>query len=227
MAAVLGTVAGTATGYALQAGRPPTPLPPLAQPGLAYPAKSLPEGEEAEPLSAEEDSQVRTDGDLRKLLIGRPAGGRELAVPWLDGKGWVPISSYAYYHSDDYSSFSSALEKDIRRVAGMAWEEGGDRQGNIVLVQYRPSVNAQGPAEMAVLPGHMRDRAGNSGHPVAGTAEGRSYVFESTAEAGRLPFRAYATAYRGDVLIKVNLFDSEPISEKDIRTLIERQLERL
>ncbi|MFE2944052.1 hypothetical protein ACFXKG_34170 [Streptomyces sp. NPDC059255] len=226
MAAVLGIVGGTATGYAIQADRPPTPLPPLAQQGLGYPAKPLPAGEEAEPLTAEEDHQVRTDGDLRELLIGGPAGAREIAAPWLDN-GWVPLRAYAHYFDGGGYSFSSMLENGTRRIAGRAWEESGGRQGNLVLVQYRPSINAQGPADLDMLPLGMITRSGNAGDPVKGTAKGRYYVYDAGSAVDRPRFRAYAAAHRGDVLIKINLFDSEPISKKDIRTLIERQLERL
>ncbi|MFD5751025.1 hypothetical protein [Streptomyces sp. NPDC127033] len=226
VAAVLGIVGGTTTGYAIQADRPPTPLPPLAQQGLGYPAKPLPAGEEAEPLSAEEDRQVRTDGDLRKLLIGRPAGAREIAPDWLDN-GWVPLRSYAHYFDDGAYAYSSALGAEMRRVAGTAWQD-GESQGSVILVQYHPSINAQGPAELATLPAVMLARTGDPGEPVKGTAKARSWVWEEAGGAdGAPPFRAYASAYRGDVLIKINLWDTAPIAKKDIRTLIERQLERL
>ncbi|MFJ2213244.1 hypothetical protein ACIQVO_26060 [Streptomyces sp. NPDC101062] len=224
VAAVLGIVGGTATGYAIQADRPPTPLPTLAQAGLAYPSKALPEGEKAEPLSAEEDNQVRTEGDLRELLIDRPAGGREAAVPWLED-GWVSVRAYAHYFGGGGYAFSSALDNGLRRVAGTAWTESGDRQGTVVLAQYRPSVDTHATTALEVLPWGMIARSG-SGNPVEGTAKGRYYVYD--AGAGEpLRFRAYAAAHRGDVLVKVQLVDSRPIGEKDIRTLIEDQVERL
>ncbi|MFJ7998691.1 hypothetical protein ACIQ7D_16325 [Streptomyces sp. NPDC096310] len=224
MAAVLGLVGGTATGYAIQADRPPTPLPTLAQPGLAYPARPLPAGEAAKPLSAEEDNQVRTDGDLRELLIDRPAGAREIAPEWLDD-GWVPIRSYAQYFEGGGYAFSSALDNGLRRVAGTAWTGSGDRQGNVVLAQYRPSVDTHATAALEVLPWGMIARSG-SGNPVEGTAKGRYYVYDA-GDRTPLRYRAYAAAHRGDVLVKIQLVDSRPIGEKDIRTLIEDQVERL
>ncbi|MFF1500664.1 hypothetical protein ACFVZR_12440 [Streptomyces sp. NPDC058316] len=94
-AAVLGIAGGTAVGYDVQAGRAPTPLPALAQPDLAYPAKALPADKAPDPLPASQDRQVRTDGDLRKLLADRPAGWSEdKAVPGLRD-GWLGVDEYA------------------------------------------------------------------------------------------------------------------------------------
>ncbi|MDQ0934344.1 hypothetical protein [Streptomyces turgidiscabies] len=77
-AAVLGLVAGTCVGYLVQADREPTPLPSLSQATVAQA-----EGEGPEPLSAAQDRKVRTDGDLRKLLLRKPTGARPVA--WLEG----------------------------------------------------------------------------------------------------------------------------------------------
>ncbi|HET6352843.1 hypothetical protein [Streptomyces sp.] len=90
VAAVIGISAGTAVGYKVLADRPATPLSALNQPGLAYRAEPLPEEEVPEPLSAAEDRRVKSDGDLRKLLLAKPQGARTFA-PW--GRwaaGWTP-----------------------------------------------------------------------------------------------------------------------------------------
>src|SRR5262245_49039165 len=62
-AALLGVVAGTCAGYLVQAGREPAKLPSLSQPVIKQ-AKG-----DVEPLSAAQDRRLRTDGDLRKLLL--------------------------------------------------------------------------------------------------------------------------------------------------------------
>ncbi|WP_442738151.1 hypothetical protein ACQUSN_12805 [Streptomyces pseudogriseolus] len=72
-ALVLGLVAGTCTGYLVQAGRAPTPLPPLSQPVLAQAR-----GEGPAPLPAAQDRRVRTDGDLRELLLKKPRAAKHL-----------------------------------------------------------------------------------------------------------------------------------------------------
>src|SRR5262245_24774374 len=62
-AAVLGVVAGTVTGYAVQSDRPPTPLRPLAQPLAAAPVAAA---GPARPNGRGVDVHRwhRTDGDL-------------------------------------------------------------------------------------------------------------------------------------------------------------------
>ncbi|MFD8967536.1 hypothetical protein ACFV0C_21510 [Streptomyces sp. NPDC059568] len=229
-AAVLGIVAGTATGYAVQADRAPTPLPMLAQPGLAYPAKSLPKGKEPEPLSAEEDSQVRTDGDLRKLLLKRPAGARESTEAGA-ADGWLSLDEYARDFEEPGFMFEDLAGAGFRRAAGASWEQGEYRETEIVLVQFRPSMSLGAGSHALMQQGYMHASwrgAGNTGDPIKGSSNGRYYVYDVKREAGYLPqYRARAIAQRGDVMFDIHIYDTEPISKKDIRTLAERQLERL
>ncbi|MFF2526636.1 hypothetical protein [Streptomyces liangshanensis] len=240
VAALLGAVAGTATGYTIQADRPPTALPPLSQPGLAYPAKALPAGTKVKALSAEEDSQVRRDGDLRELLISKPAGSREGGQSLIED-GWIPLSAYAlHYESEDYM-FEHLLREGFRRVAAVSWEEGQDRQGEVNLVQFhagadegvlhlraRSDGGVSGIARGQLLDTASKRGAGNPGDPIKGSGNGRYFLFKAQHKPGYLPlYRARAVAYRGDIMMDINLFDSKPIGEKDIRTLAERQLERL
>lgn len=228
-AAVLGVVAGTATGYGIQADRDPTPLPPLSQRDLAHPAP-LPKGKAPEPLSAKEDRRVRTDGDLRKLLIGKPTGAREASAPWLKD-GWLRLNSYALnYESEDYM-FEELLDDDFRRAVSVTWEQGEHRETGINLVQFR-SGSSMGAAEHAkgqlAYMSESEDGAGNRGNPVKGSGSGRYYLYDAEEEPGYLPiYRARAIAHRGDIVLDINIFDTKPISKKDIRTLAERQLERL
>ncbi|WP_254407227.1 hypothetical protein [Streptomyces sp. GMY02] len=229
-AAVLGVVAGTATGYAVQAERPPTPLPMLAQPGLAYPAKPLAPGKEPEPLSAKEDSRVKTDGDLRKLLLSRPAGARENLAPWADN-GWLSVDEYAREFEFPDSMFEDLVSGDFRRAAAVSWMEGEYRETDIALVQFRagPELGAveHGDGQLSYMSGDEIG-AGNDGDAIKGSTNGRYYLYKVDRKAGYLPqYRARAIAYRGDVVLDINIFDTEPISKKTIRTLAERQLERL
>ncbi|GAA2427834.1 hypothetical protein [Streptomyces macrosporus] len=85
----------------MQADRAPTPLPPLSRAEPSYPKKPLPKDREPEPLTAEEDRRVRTDGDLRDLLLPAPEGAREdEGLPALDG-GWVPVDDYTGLYEED------------------------------------------------------------------------------------------------------------------------------
>ncbi|GGX32913.1 hypothetical protein GCM10010353_54940 [Streptomyces chryseus] len=229
-AAALGIVGGLAAGYTVQADRPPTPLPALAQENLAYPAKSLPGGKEPEPLSAKDDHRVRTDGDLRKLLVPKPAGAPDADASGLKD-GWKDIASYALeFESPDYM-FGDLADADFRRMAAVAWEPSAHREVYVRLVQYHPGP-VHGAAEHAEgQQGYMdgsEDGAGNAGDALKGSGNGRYWLYPVKNTAGYLPqYRARALFHRGDVMVDIDIFDTKRISERDIRVLAERQLERM
>lgn len=227
---MLGIVGGTAVGYTVQAERPPTPLPALAQDGLAYPAKPLPEGEEPEPLPAEDDRRVRTDGDLRKLLVPKPAGARDGEMSGLED-GWKEIGPYALeFDSPDYM-FGELVDADFRRMAAAAWEPSAHREVYVRLVQYHPGPVHGAAGHAAGQQGYMdenEDGAGNAGDALKGSGNGRYWLYPAKNRAGYLPqYRARALFHRGDVMVDINIFDAKRISERDIRVLAERQMERL
>ncbi|MFI8522232.1 hypothetical protein ACIGEZ_31105 [Streptomyces sp. NPDC085481] len=229
VAAVLGIVGGTAVGYGVQAEREPTPLPALNQPGLAYPAKPLPKGQEPTPLSVAADRGLKTDGDLRKLLLPKPAGART-AERW-QGDGWVDVADYLDGYVDEKWMFESTNELGIRRTAATSWDSGQSRTVKIELVQFR-SGDQLGAAEHAegqrdYMP-DAKEGAGNEGDLLKGTAEGRYYLYPVERKAGYLDFyAARAVFHRGDVMVDIHIFDSKKISKSDIRALAEKQLERL
>ncbi|TRV77327.1 hypothetical protein FKN01_16445 [Streptomyces sp. 130] len=228
-AAVLGVAGGIATGYGIQADRAPTPLAALSQPDLAYPAKALPAGQEPDPLPASQDRQVRTEGDLRKLIMPRPKGWQEdKGLTALTQDGWMGVENYAMNFENEEYMYGDLLDQGLRRVAGASWKKGEYRAADVYLVQFNSGAAAAALAEdqRSYMP--QKRAAGNGGTPIKGSAEGRYYVFPAEREAGYLPFyQARAIFSRGDVMVDIHIFDSAPISEKDIRTLAERQLERL
>ncbi|MGW9303559.1 hypothetical protein ACWHA3_22425 [Streptomyces cyaneofuscatus] len=230
-AALLGISGGTAVGYGIQAERPPTPLRALAQPGLGYPAKALPADKAPAPLPASEDRQVRTDGDLRKLLVERPEGAKASPDHPRKGGEWQPLSDYSREFRNERSMFLFLAENDVRRIAVTAWTQGQQRQSDVTLVQFRANTR-MGAADhfdgqLSYMP-EAEGGAGNSGDPIAGTGRGRYFLYAVQRDPGYLPFhRARALAVRGDIMIDINITDAKPISKKDIRVLAERQLERL
>ncbi|MFE5089955.1 hypothetical protein ACFRCI_06055 [Streptomyces sp. NPDC056638] len=231
-AAVLGIAGGTAVGYDVQAGRAPTPLPALSQPDLAYPAKALPAGKVPDPLPASQDRRVRTDGDLRKLLADRPAGWSDddRSVPGF-GDGWLGVDIYARSYKEEGPMYEYFLEYDIRRIAGATWKRGQYRTAETYLVQFGSGTvqGAQDFAEgqLSYMSG-TEIGAGNDGDAIKGSGNGRYYLYEVDRKPGYLPsYHARATVYRGDIAADIHIYDTVPISKKDIRTLAERQLERL
>ncbi|MFH8474534.1 hypothetical protein [Streptomyces sp. NPDC018000] len=230
VAAVLGIAGGTVVGYDVQAGRAPTPLPALSQPDLAYPAKALPAGKIPDPLPASQDRRVRTDGDLRKLLADRPAGWSDEPALGLSD-GWLAVDEYARTFNEAGPMHEYFLEIGIRRIAGAAWKRGQNRTAETYLVQFGPGT-VQGAqdfaeAQRSYMPG-TEIGAGNDGDPLKGSGNGRYYIYEVERKPGYLPsYQARATVYRGDIMADIYIYDTVPISKKDIRTLAERQLERL
>ncbi|MFJ8693896.1 hypothetical protein [Streptomyces roseolilacinus] len=220
-AAVLGVSGGTAVGYRIQADRPPTPLPPLNQPGLAYPAAPLPKGGAPAPLSAAEDRRVRTDGDLRELLVPKPRGARDLDVRWLHD-GWSDPASHARGSYGSAAVFEELVQQELRRIAGAAWDRGGGKETHIELLQFRSGGAAMNKAE------GLREESGGDGTPLDGSGNGRYYVFPPYAGDGAEPrYRARAVFQRGDVVADINIYAGERIGAAEIRSLAGRQLERL
>ncbi|WP_326647418.1 hypothetical protein [Streptomyces sp. NBC_01750] len=227
VAAVIGVSAGTAVGYQVQADRPPTPLPALNQPGLAYPAEPLPGDKVPEPLSAAEDRGVKTDGDLRKLLLATPKAARTL-VPWGAVDGWPDTAAYSRQFDRPAGAFAHFTEEDLRRIAAVAWMQGENKETNIGLVQFRSGKAAMDHAK--AQQGHMLDAgsAGDDGDPLKGSGNGRYYLYPVERKAGFMPrYRAQAIFQRGDIMVDINIIDTKRISKNEIRSLAERQLERL
>ncbi|WP_234439619.1 MULTISPECIES: hypothetical protein [Streptomyces] len=223
VAAVLGLVGGTAVGYRIQADREPTPLPALNQPGLAYPAKPLPEGQEPEPLSAKEDLQSKAQGDLRKLLVPRPAGAKA------DGEdGWVSLSTYVSDYTWPNHALQFQLRQGIRRIASRSWRSGEYRTVTVNLIQYRPGEQIGALEFVEDQLSYAEDESGAAGEELKGSGNGRYFVYPVHREAGYLDiYEARAFAQRGDVAIEIFMFDTRKIAEKDVRSLAEKQLERL
>ncbi|MFD5062934.1 hypothetical protein [Streptomyces sp. NPDC058394] len=229
-AAVLGIAGGTAVGYGVQAHRAPTPLPALSQPNLAYPAKALPADKVPDPLPVSQDRQRKTEGDLRELLVSKPSGARRPVFP-LQENGWRSLDAYAReFKSEDYM-FETLAEADVRRIAAVNWSQGQYRDVRIRLVQFRSGAALGAPdhanGQLDYMP-YAKEGAGNEGDPIKGSGNGRYFVYKAVNKPGYLSaHHARAIAQRGDVMLDINIFDTVPISKKDIRTLAERQLERL
>lgn len=229
-AALLGVVAGVATGYTVQTARKPTALAPLSQHTLKYPKKHLP-ADKAQPLPAKDDNRVATDGDLRELLLPKPKGKQDSSV-FSDEDGWVPLVDYVRdYDAPDYMFRELGSTDGVRRIARRAWSGAGNRDVLVELVQFR-DLSSRGSDEFLTgQQSYMSDdaHAGNEGSPLKGSGNGRYWVFdEPRRKAGYLPqYSARALAEHGDIVLDIHVFDTKPISEKAIRALAEKQLERL
>lgn len=220
-AALLGLVAGACTGYLIQADRRPTALPPLSQPQLAQ-AK----GKAPEPLSAARDRQVRTDGDLRKLLLKKPRGAKP--ADWTPGDGWMDLDAYAETYEEPRNMFGRLIADEFRRAAVTGWEDGGQTV-EVRLIQFRQQESLEA-ADSTDSSQYWADREPETDSwSVAGTGNGMAYVHHRPdSDPGYLPlYAAEAHAYRGDIAMEIWIYDSKPITKARIMDLAERQMERL
>ncbi|MFD7978569.1 hypothetical protein [Streptomyces sp. NPDC059071] len=225
VAAVLGIVGGTAVGYGIQADREPTPLPALNQTGLAYPAKPAPKGQEPAALSAAEDRGLKTDGDLRKLLLPKPAGAKD--ADFVPEDHWMSVASYAGEYEHPAGAFEELIGDGVRRVATTGWQTGRYKSVQINLVQFRPEYGAHAAETASEQRQFLADDAGY-GTPVKGSGEGRTYLLPVEREEGYLDlYVARAIFHRGDVMVEIFVSDTKKISQKEISSLAERQLGRL
>ncbi|MEU1706625.1 hypothetical protein ABZ478_14620 [Streptomyces sp. NPDC005706] len=219
---LLGLLAGVCAGYLVQADREPTKLPPLSQPVIKQ-AKG-----EAEPLSAAQDRKVRTDGDLRKLLLAKPRGAR--TGSWVPQDGWLELGDYADYFGHPGEKFSSLATDQFRRAAVTGWKAGTSSTVDIRLIQYRQedsmaAADATHNVEEAVESG-----PGTASWSIPGTGDGMAYVHPRPVAdfgGGRPLYLAEAYAWRGDVAMEIWIYSSGPIAKKEIRDLARRQMERL
>ncbi|MFI7011594.1 hypothetical protein [Streptomyces sp. NPDC050145] len=222
-AAVLGVVAGVCTGYAVQVQRDPDPLPPLAQPEIAQARQ----GKAPAPLSASADHRVRTDGDLRRLLVPRPAGTRKSDAQ----QGWVDQHDFAeYFFEKPGPMFGELSDEGFRRAAVTVWEK-GNATTSVQLVQFRDAEERGSlsflEGQLAYMPGDKW--AGNAGEPIPHSSNGRAFVSDHPkSQPGYVPmYSARALAVRGDIALDIQIYDTRPIRMKTVMSLAERQLERL
>ncbi|MEU6276088.1 hypothetical protein ABZ871_27295 [Streptomyces populi] len=221
-AAVLGLVAGTCTGFVVQAHRAPTRLPALSQPVVKQ-AK----GPAPEPLSAAQDHRVKTDGDLRKLLLPRPKGTKE--AHWADDDGWLDLTDYAESYKKPADAFPDLISDRFRRAAVVGWQQGSTSTVEIRLVQFRQEESLKA-AEYAENGYYWAEKEGGTrSWSVPGTEDGMAYVHtRPETKPGYLPlYSAEAHAWRGDIAMEVWAYDTRPISKDRIMDLAERQVGRL
>ncbi|MFE4252410.1 hypothetical protein ACFRU3_23450 [Streptomyces sp. NPDC056910] len=222
-AAVLGVVAGTCTGYVIQAGRAPDPLTALNQPVMAQAG-----GKGPAPLPAARDRKVRTDGDLRKLLVKRPKGATDLPnAPKSDR--WLHFIDIAETYNRPAHAFTDLVDAQFRRAAADGWRE-GDTMVSARLTQYRDEeFVASSDAVLDEASWADDNDPATYSRPIPGSGTGMVYVYaQPEREAGYLPlYTARAFAARGDILMEVWLVGPHPISKKRAMQVARQQWERM
>lgn len=217
-AAALGLVGGACAGYLVQADRKPTKLPSLSQPTLRQ-AK----GPAPEPLSAAQDRQVRLDGDLRKLLVRRPAGSREERFYGGGDKGWLSLARYAEFFERPDSEFRYLIAQEFRRAAVTSWQQDG-MYVTVRLVQFRQD-SVRGPVKATESSSSYAEEVpATDSWSLPGTGDGMAYTHRRP-EGGM--YNAEAYAWRANVAVEIFVYDNKPVPKKTIMDLAKKQMERL
>ncbi|MFF2998592.1 hypothetical protein ACFVTC_29170 [Streptomyces sp. NPDC057950] len=221
-AAVLGLVAGTCAGYLVQADREPTELPSLSQPVVAQAHGAAPE-----PLSAAQDRQVKTDGDLRKLLLKRPKGARE--ADWIGSDGWMDVGEYAESFTKPAGAFRDLVADEFRRAAVTGWKQRSAGTVEVRLLQYRQEEKLAAGDASDNGQYWADEESGTRSWAIPGTGNGMVYVHSKPdTKPGYVPiYGAEAQAWRGDIAMEIWIYDSKPIPKATIMDLAKRQMERL
>ncbi|MFG3000815.1 hypothetical protein [Streptomyces sp. NPDC048340] len=225
-AVVLGVLAGTVTGYAIQYDREPTPLPPLAQAGVVTPKALAPDGGTTN-RTINANRWHKTDDDLAALLVEAPAGAK------VEGSGYESLDFFAseFFEKPDHA-LPGILRDRIRRVASTVWSEDDRVFVEVRLLQFNDRSGADDYQQDQARYMPEKKYAGNDGVDIPGISGDLGHVWvdsEADEKPGYYPIRgARAIARRGDIVLDIGYFNNRgKIAESDVIDLAKRQLERL
>ncbi|WP_327072482.1 hypothetical protein OG196_04430 [Kitasatospora purpeofusca] len=211
---VLGTVAGGGVGYAIQANRPPTPLPPVQVALPAYPAGAL----DPAVAAAAAPTPLTIDGDLRKLLLTAPSGSTAWG-DYPDTPSWITAGELAEHEGKTAAVFKQLNTRGFRRAVEIDWKQ-GDLKVRVSLIQYTADRAAEAAARTLGRTLEPFAPEANGGYEVDSRA---SYWAETTETF----YGADAVAQRGTVVMEVKVFGTRPVSPEVVKDLAKRQWERL
>ncbi|OEJ33007.1 hypothetical protein [Streptomyces subrutilus] len=224
-AAVLGVLAGTVTGYAVQYHREPTALPPLAQQKLVTP-KALAPDDTTTNKTINANRWHKTDDDLGKMLIEAPGGAKS------DGTGYDSLDYFSVNFERPEAAFRDLATAGVRRMASTAWSEGDRVFVQVNLIQFNDFSGADDyqKEQSAYMP--EEKFAGNQGVSIPGVPDDLGHVWVDSKlqeKAGYHPLReGRAVARRGDIVLDIFYVENRgKVSESDVIELAKRQLERL
>ncbi|MER8102898.1 hypothetical protein [Kitasatospora sp. NPDC094016] len=215
---VLGTLAGGGVGYAVQAQRPPTPLPPIQVARPSYPAVAV----DPTAYAAQQPKPLAIDGDLLKLLIGAPDGSTAWA-DYPDKPSWMSVGEIAERNGGAVRAFKDLNARGFRRAAEVDWKK-DDVKYRVSLIQYAP--DRANEAVTNVLTARTME-------PFADAASGANggYQVEKDprrwAETTEQYYYGSALAQRGTVVMVVEVFGTKPVDPAVVKDLAKQQWERL
>ncbi|MFJ3787991.1 hypothetical protein [Kitasatospora sp. NPDC090091] len=211
---LLGAVVGGAVGYAVQAGRPPTPLPPIQVALPSYPAAVV----DPSAAAAAAPKPLAVDGDLRKLLVSAPAGATAWA-DYPDTPTWITVGELAERSGRSAEVFKTLNAKEFRRAVEVDWKQDGLKV-RISLIQF--SADRAAEAKSRATSYNLKPFAddANGGYQVDSEA---SYWAETTEKY----YLGTAHAQRGTVVMEIKVFGTEPVNPDVVKGIAKQQWERL
>ncbi|MEV7022238.1 hypothetical protein [Kitasatospora sp. NPDC093558] len=211
---VLGVLGGGGVGYAIQAQRPPTPLPPLQVARPSYPAVTV----DPTAFAAEQPQPLAIDGDLRKLLVTAPEGSK----PWgenPDKPSWISAADLADHTGDAVREFKDLNSRSFRRAVEVDWQK-DDIKYRVALVQYAPEHASEAKARADLFRSQPFEKGANGGYKVF---DKPSYWSDSKEPY----YYGHAVAQRGTVVMEVEVFGANPVTSNTLEDLAKQQWERL
>ncbi|WP_405365612.1 hypothetical protein [Kitasatospora sp. NBC_00039] len=211
---VLGTVVGGAVGYAIQASRPPTPLPPIQVALPSYPAGPV----DAAAAAAAAPKPLAIDGDLRKLLMTAPTGSTAWG-DYPDSPSWISVGELSEHSGRSAEVFKSLNSKEFRRAAEIDWQKDGLKV-RVSLIQY--SVDRAAEAKSRASGYRLKPFAddANGGYQVDSQA---SYWADTTEQY----YLGTALAQRGTVVMEIKVFGTQSVDPEVVKGIAKQQWERL
>ncbi|WP_327263182.1 hypothetical protein OG444_18175 [Streptomyces sp. NBC_01232] len=225
-AAVLGVLAGTVTGYAVQYHREPTPLAPLAQQDVKGP-KPLAVNDTTTLRSINANRWHKADEDLVKKLVEVPGGAQNVF------SGPQSPDEFSIDHFAKPSGGVGGIIADgVRRIASVHWSVDDRDFVEITLLQFR---NRRGAEEFqAGVNSYMPTKkfAGNNGREVPGVPDDFGQLWidsEADEKPGYHPLRhGTAIVRRGDIVMHLKFTNNRgKVDANAVAELAKRQMERL
>ncbi|GAA1997558.1 hypothetical protein [Catenulispora subtropica] len=212
-AVVVGLMGGVASGFAIQHGRPATPLPPI--PHTLAPAAAPAAAESPDPAT---DDGAKLDGDLRALLVDAPAEAHDPAG--LPARGWATIGDLAEYWPHPDQAFEKLNRERFRRAARAYWDLPDGTEVEIDLIQFRTTDDAQ------TFFGEIGFPVDVSTPTVDGTGTG--YVGRYTSKGPDGFYTGYGLVRHGNVVEQVFVNrKQDPPEIADLTKITKEQADRL
>lgn len=225
IAVVAGAVIGAGAGYGVQAQRPPTPLPPLAQPQPKQPRLSA--GATLPPLPASQDEQVAFDTNLAGFLLPLPKGAKDITAEF---GGTMP--TFLDYSENAYSGpsggFNFLNSARVMSISQRSWLQNHVQVWD-VLFRYSDALGtSQASSEVNQ---DAINAAPEEGEPITTSmtnwGEGSIAVYPHPHASAHGDYQGFAAASHGDIEMYIVVDSDRPVTTSLMENLGNEQWGRL